>query len=220
MKRVLVLSLTAFFALAAVAVAAAKFTDVKPQEFDPNKTELVQAAWVDGIGCPTGAKTQDFEAAPTTFTAGGCPTGDAKDKHNQGLLLAKTGPTSNFASATAQLKNLKGATVEQLGFDIRKPAEDDPRGSHCSGGSPRFNVFTTGNPAPTFIGCSELVAEETGDGWVRLRYNGAPIASVEAIEIVADEGQDQNTGDQFGVSILDNIDVNGTLVGQGPKDSD
>src|SRR5437870_12632153 len=31
------------------------FFQVKPQEFDPGKTNLVQAAWLHGIGCPTNA---------------------------------------------------------------------------------------------------------------------------------------------------------------------
>ena len=29
-----------------------KFNAVKPQEFDPGKTNLVQAAWLNSIGCP------------------------------------------------------------------------------------------------------------------------------------------------------------------------
>jgi len=32
------------------------FFQVKPQEFDPGKTNLVQAAWLHGTGCPTNAK--------------------------------------------------------------------------------------------------------------------------------------------------------------------
>src|SRR5437899_6391687 len=38
-----------------VAFADTKFNQVKPSEFDPGKTFLVQAAWLDGIGCPTDA---------------------------------------------------------------------------------------------------------------------------------------------------------------------
>ena len=44
---------------------------------------------------------------------------------------------------------------------------------------------------------------------------------VSRIQIVFDEGQDVSGGpDQFGAAILDNIDVNGGLVGQGPVDAD
>src|SRR3989454_6463283 len=88
------------------------FFQVKPQEFDPGKTNLVQAAWLNGIGCPTNATI----ALPnTTFTGVGgfsaftdtaCPIGDLNDQHNEGLLLVKTGLTNNFAAATAELINV------------------------------------------------------------------------------------------------------------------
>jgi len=39
---------------------------------------------------------------------------------------------------------------------------------------------------------------------------------VRSITIVFDEGQDASGGpDQFGAAVLDNVDVNGTMVGQG-----
>jgi hypothetical protein len=53
--------------------------------------------------------------------------------------------------------------------------------------------------------------------------NGATLAAVtgevKSIEIVFDEGQDF-APTNFGEAILDNIDVNGTLVGRGPTDAD
>jgi hypothetical protein len=43
---------------------------------------------------------------------------------------------------------------------------------------------------------------------------------VQRIVIVFDEGQDASGGpDQFGAAILDNIDVNGVLVGHGATDA-
>jgi len=39
--------------------------------------------------------------------------------------------------------------------------------------------------------------------------------TVKSIEIIFDEGQDTGP-DNFGAAILDNIDVNGVLVGRGP----
>ena len=84
------------------------FHAVKPQEFDPGKTYLVQAAWLHGTGCPTMATialpNMDFTGISGfgTFTDAACPTGDPNDQRNAGLLLVKTGPTvTNFASATA-----------------------------------------------------------------------------------------------------------------------
>jgi hypothetical protein len=46
-----------------------------------------------------------------------------------------------------------------------------------------------------------------------------PVAGVvKSIEIVFDEGQDPSGGpDQFGAAVLDNIDVNGVLIGYGPE---
>ena len=39
--------------------------------------------------------------------------------------------------------------------------------------------------------------------------------TVDRLSIVFDEGQDTGP-DNFGAAVLDNIDVNGTMVGQGP----
>jgi hypothetical protein len=120
-----------------------QFHAVKPQEFDPAQTNLVQAAWLNGIGCPTnafiGLPNPTFTGVDSTmpFTDTACPTGDPNDQRNQGLLLAKTGPTTSFASATAELINVKGITLTELGYDIRKfGLSADPLGSHCGAGAP------------------------------------------------------------------------------------
>ena len=202
------------------------FHSVKPSEFDPSGTHLVQAAWLHGIGCPTDATT----TAPTSsFTDPACPTGDPRDQRNQGLLLVKTGPTENNAAAVAELKKVKGITVTELGYDIRKSGGSgaSPLGSHCGAGAPRFDVITT-DGLVHFIGCNSPPALIAGasDGWVRLRWDPAtafpPVTStVQRILIVFDEGQDPSGGpDSFGAAILDNIDVNGVLVGRGATDAD
>jgi hypothetical protein len=64
-------------------------------------------------------------------------------------------------------------------------------------------------------------------GWIRLRWGApelaaalppiAPGSVVSSITIIFDEGQDASGGpDSFGLAVLDNIDVNGTLAGRGP----
>ena len=227
------------------------FTNVIPKEFDPGKTNLVQATWLSGIGCPTNATIATPNADFTgvggfgTVTDAACLSGDTNDQRNQGLLLAKTGPTTtNFASATAELINVKRITLTDLGYDIRKPGTDTsfgPLGSHCGAGAPRFNVTTT--TGFFFIGCSSPApdSEMLGDGWIRLRW-GTPATlmgfcfapsptltcpanfslvpvtgAVQRIVIIFDEAQDAFGGpDMFGAAILDNIDVNGTRVGRGP----
>ena len=47
-------------AVTASAVAMGHWLSVRPGEFDPLKTRLVQATWVNGIGCPTDAGTAAF----------------------------------------------------------------------------------------------------------------------------------------------------------------
>ncbi len=222
-KLITAFSVVAMFSAGALAVYAAEgFTRAKPFIYDPAKTHLVQGTWLDGIGCPTGAKVATYPAtSPTgTFTAGGCPLGDSADKTNQGLLLVKTGPTSNNASAGAVLTNVKGLKLTKLGYDLRKP------GSHCGAGAARFNVTTS--DGFWFVGCNSPAPEVvvSGDGWMRLRWttgfksgdpSGLPSAftgTVKSISIVFDDGQDVGL-DNFGVAIIDNINVNGVLVGQG-----
>ena len=61
--------ISAVVLFAAAAFAAVQHFQVKPDEFDPAHTHLVQGAWLDGIGCPTDC-TQDYPSgAPVTLTA-------------------------------------------------------------------------------------------------------------------------------------------------------
>jgi hypothetical protein len=189
---------------------------IVPFDFDPFHTSLVRARWLRGIGCPTNATTNDGTNSGT-FMDGACPTG-GKDMRNEGLLLAKTGPTSNFASAGAEVKGVKGISLSELGYDIRT-------GSHCGAGAPRFNVVTS-DGALHFVGCVSPppVVMAASTGWKRLRWDPAtafpPILAsdvVASIAIVFDEGQDAMGAPDFsGLAVIDNIDINGTLVGRGP----
>jgi hypothetical protein len=174
----------------------------------------------------TGGKKPDG-----TYTDPACTTGDPKDKRNEGLLVAKTGPTANVASATAELKQVKGTVVTELGDDIRKPTSStDPRRSHCGAGAPRFDLSTSdGNSY--FLGCDSppadsqtrerLSAAPLGDGGPLTAFNAQTGAlenisgkTLTSLEIVFDEGQDTGP-DDFGLAVLDNVNLNGTLVGQG-----
>jgi hypothetical protein len=228
---------------------------VVPFDFDPYRTHLVEAEWEDGIGCPTNSRLAPF-IAPNFDTVGigmftdtACMTGDPRDKRNTGLLLVKTGPTNNDASAGATLNGVNGVSLTELGYDIRKPGSGtgldvpgdnaDPRGSHCGAGAPRFNIETYEDPGATyFLGCNSPppVMDLSGVGWQRLRWGGtAPLLAyrngvvlsditnmtAKRLSIVFDEGQDPSGGpDQFGAAILDNIDVNGLMVGRGPDKPD
>ena len=103
------------------------------------------------------------------YTDPACPTGDRRDKHVRGLLLAKTGPTPNVASAVAQIGESPRQDADRA--RIRHPQSrgaSDPRGSHCGAGAPRFNVVTA-DGSLYFLGCNSPPAEvaEVGDGWIR-----------------------------------------------------
>ena len=205
-----------------VALAAdPKVHEVHADTFDPAQSNLVASGWISGIGCPTNATNTVYDGATNSgdpappYTDPACTTGDDKDMKNQGLLLAKTGPTANFAAAVANVKDAKGLTVTELGYDIRKPGNvTDARGSHCGAGAPRFDV-TLSDGSTQFIGCNSPAAssEVDGKGWIRLRWTMAP-ETVTSIQLVFDEGQDTGP-DNFGLAVLDNIDVNGNLIGQG-----
>jgi len=234
--------------LSVAAAADEGFKGAKARDFDPFHTNLVNASWIGGIGCPTNARIQTFDTAgnPTvrgSYTDDSCSTanggGDPRDKNNEGLLMAKTGPTPNDAAAVADLQGVKGMELTELGYDIRKPGSDGAagsRGSHCGAGAPRFDITLQGDSNIYFIGCNSpaATASTPGDGFIRLRWgdgstlnayqNGVTLTNisgrtVKSISIVFDEGQDASGGpDNFGLAVLDNIDVNGTLVGRGNAD--
>lgn len=245
MKRFICLLAVLVLALPAVVLAdkddgdngdKRKFKEVRAGEFDPEKTFLVQGQWLSGIGCPTAAKTAACdptdpscnETVPgPTYTDPACPTGDPKDRRNEGLLLAKTGPTTNVAAAGAELKHVRGIVLTELGYDIRKagPTVADDRGSHCGAGAPRFNVETT--TSFFFVGCNSPAptTQTPGAGFIRLRWTpvqgfdaftgvlGPITGTVKSISIIFDEGTDTGP-DNFGLAVIDNIDVNGVIVGR------
>ena len=194
-----------------------------PFEFDPFGTNLVTSGWMTGIGCPTNTTTNDGSTSSTT-TDPACTAGDPKDKQNEGLVFAKTGPTPNFAAAGVKLEGIKGTALTELGYDLRKPlSATDPRGSHCGAGAPRFNIVTS-DGVLHFIGCNSPPAAlaSSSASWIRLRWGAAqlllafppivPGSTVSSITIIFDEGTDAGP-DNFGLAVLDNIDVNGTLQG-------
>ena len=164
-----------------------------PFEFDPGHTGIVAGDWVKHLGLP-----QD------------------NDKNRFGLLLSKNGTTPTNASAGLVIHGVKSLHLTELGFDVRN-------GGHCGAGAPRFNVVTS-DGVTRFYGCvyGTHTPNTPAPGWQRVRfltnvsYPGAPAITagltVDSISIVFDEGTD--IGPDFsGMVVVDNIDVNGVLIG-------
>jgi len=230
-SRAGLLAIFASFAVAGAVVAATLvFHEAKPGEYDPVHGFLVQAVWQSGIGCPLNARTTIDGSTTAQYTDPACTTGDSKDTKNMGVLLAKTGPTSNFAEPFLTLKDISTTAITEIGYDIRKPvAYDDPRGSQCSADGPTFQ-FVSGTDV-YYVACSSPPpnSQLAGNGWVRLRWgaggvliayqNGVTPVNIsgmtfDAAYIVLQAGQDEGP-ENFGLAVLDNIDVNGVLVGKG-----
>jgi hypothetical protein len=162
------------------------FHKVIPSVYDPLGTHLAQSTWLDGIGCPTDAKTATYGPPPNypvmagaNYTDPACPNGDPKDQRNEGLLMVKTGPPPsylNVVAAVAELKKVRGTNVSELGYDIRKNSgPTSPLGSHCGAGAPRFDVYTS--DGLFFVGCNSPQADTViadtptnGGGFTRLRW--------------------------------------------------
>lgn len=210
---------------------------VDPELFDPSRTKLVAAQWIGGIGCPTGAKQRLFDLItfilqpPSTFTDAACPTGDLWDRGNEGLLFVKTAESNNNAAATATIQGVRGIILSEIGYDIRAA-------SHCGAGAPRFNITTKPTVAfPAgkfyFLGCTSPPPTSTpfaSQAWSRLRWgNGTPGSvpayldgvtlenitdPIKSISMIFDEAQYNFVTDFSGLAVLDNIDVNGKLVGR------
>jgi hypothetical protein len=221
--RFIVATLAACFAFAAVAGAAPaqRLTNVVPWEFNPFGGSLVESDWINHIGCPRNAAINT--GVPGAYTDPACPTEGPTDRNVQGLLLAKTGPTANIASAGAKLEGVRGIVLQEIGYDIRKHGGvASPFGSHCGAGAPRFNVVT--DFGTHFIGCASPppVSQVLGEAFTRMRWSPAtafppipPGAAVQTIDIVFDEGTDVAPA-HFGMAILDNISVNGVMIGLRP----
>jgi len=164
--------------------------------YDPAGTNTVAATWMDGTGA----------ASSSTATT-------AADTRNQGLLLSKTSNASNQAQAGVVIRDVEGISLTQLGYDIRV-------GSQCTATSPRFVVVTTDDVVHK-IGCASGTAQPAPvAGWKRLRFDPAnpaqtipaiPAGSkVKSIHLVHDGGPEAGSS----IVVLDNIDINGKIIGQ------
>lgn len=156
---------------------------------DPDETDTVVAAWLTHVGLPDAGKS------------------------NHALFLQKDTDTATNALAGAQIKWLKGKLVT----DLTELGWDYMNGGHCTANAPRF-VITIDGVDSTF-GCSSGTASPAPDdpvNWTRVRFDLTTLPTTGTIEdakIIFDEGTDAGTGQIY----LDNIDINGSLIGKPGK---
>lgn len=187
----------------------------------PPGSRIVTSAWLGGMGLPD-------NGGPNNNT-----TAAARNDRRSGLLLSKNGLTTDCSAAGAEITGVKGITVYagfHLGFDYRN-------GGHCGAGAPRFNVVVTPPSGPDtfhFVGgCSNdtasTAAPQDPAEWTRVRFDTTsttanqafppiPVGSrINSIGITFDEGTDTANNDTQGVglAVVDNIDINGTLITRG-----
>jgi hypothetical protein len=173
---------------------------------------IVTSAWLTGMGLPDDGKTLNP---------------DSGDPH-VGLLLSKNGPTANCSAAGATITSAEGLTVTELGFDYRN-------GGHCGAGSPRFNLITSDDVTHFVGGCANGIKSASPQDpaqWTRVRFSNvagqiSPVlakdATIKSLSIIVDEGTDTTSVDDpagVGLSVLDNIDINGTLITSGTNRQD
>jgi hypothetical protein len=177
------------------AAASPEAITVQPGVFDPGNTGTVAAAWIKHLGEPD--------------------PNDLGDVDRFALLLSKNTASSTNSAAGATIENVSGIHLTEVGFDFKN-------GSHCGAGAPRFNVVTNDGVLHFVGGCSSgVITPNTPEmGWSRVRIDPAlvgnpnitPTETVTSIQIIFDEGTDTAT-DFSGQAVIDNIDINGTLIG-------
>lgn len=147
---------------------------------------------------------------------------------NYALYFSKMTGTFTDSGSGAYVRNVNGITLSAIGYDYKV-------GSHCGAGAPRFNVYVEGMGEYYFsLGCyygnRASVDVPGAPGWKRVsfsdidvypsRANQAPWpgfgnVKIADLWIVFDEGLDQGTG----YFLMDNININGTIIGAPPKSS-
>jgi hypothetical protein len=132
------------------------------------------------------------------------------------LRLEKRAPTAEEGAAGARVAGVDGLVLTELGFDVL-------RAGHCGLASPRLHVTTRDGASYVFAcghGEHRLVAG--APGWSRVRFcdadahapEGAPpwpgfgVAVAARVDLVFDQGVDVGPG----YAVVDDVDVNGTLL--------
>ena len=147
------------------------------------------------------AATAAAALEPNVFDPG--HTGCVSSSYSNGVLhLAKNCPTATNAAAQADITGLTGQTFQSASFTLASAAQ-------CQGGSPRFDIYTTGGIF--FLGCNNVSPTMNADGTATYTFSPANLqpqvagttpGTITAVQVLIDV---QGTAD------LTNIVVNGKL---------
>lgn len=173
---------------------SSKKVSAKPFQFDPDDTDITAAAWITHQGLRDAGKS------------------------NHALYLQKAGATAVNAYAGARIKWVRNKPVTELtelGFDYKN-------GGHCTAQAPRFVVTVDG--IAHSVGCSVGLSQPAPDdlvNWTRVRFGPAEFAAagfpsvgtINSVQILFDEGTELGAGFIW----MDNVDINGGLIGKPGK---
>jgi hypothetical protein len=174
-----------------VAIAAHGGFGTKTEAFNPGNAQVSDAStWVDGAGVPGGTDNQGLV-----------------------LLLSQLVTFPPGASADATITNVDGTVLTSLGMDHML-------GTACTNGSPRWDVETT-NGGVYGVGCASGTHSTAGmpAGWERITFSNADFQNLSgpAFTGFGTTGATlsflQLLQDEAGVAVVDNLNVNGTVIG-------
>jgi len=160
-----------------------------------SQSGTLAAAWVNNMG-----------ATPLSTT----------DPLNRGLVLSKAASAPADALAGATIQNVTGMNLTELGFYLRTVTP-------CGPDSPQFLVVTTDGVMHTVGSCiptTTTIPSPAPAGWLHLQFDPAKAGittGVQSISLVIGKGSTPPTGS---MAVIDNIEINGVLVGKGgaPRD--
>jgi len=133
------------------------------------------------------------------------------DPRNRGLVLSKAALAPADALAGANILNVTGMNLTELGYYLRTVTT-------CGPDSPQFKVVTTNGTTYWVGGCvptTSTTPSPAPTGWVHLTFDTAQAGittGVTSISLVIGKGATPPSGS---IAVIDNIEVNGVLVGKG-----
>src|SRR5689334_2506739 len=148
------------------------------------------------------AGTAAAALSPWTFVGNGVSCPVTSTFSNGALHLAKPCTTATNASAGATITGPNGQTFTSASFTLASATQ-------CQGGSPRFNINTTGGLF--FLGCNNVTPTINGDGTATYNFTAANLqpqvsgttpGTMTSVSILIDQ---QGTAD------ISKITVNGVL---------